>query len=125
MSSRGKGSPDQKLRILLEGLSGRVDISELCRQKGLHPTQFYQWKKQLLSGASRVFESERMKPSARETRLQAELARAKDVIAKITSENVGPKKGFRFGEVCQTTTGIAPGSATGGEKGESRCGRSA
>lgn len=94
MRNRGRRNPEQKLRILLEGLSGTVDISELCRREGIHPTQFYQWKKQLISGASRVFEADNMKPSSRETRLQAELTRAKDVIAEITSENVGLKKGL-------------------------------
>lgn len=94
MGNRGKRSADQKLRILLEGMSGKVDISELCRREGLHPSQFYQWKKQLLSGASRVFEAESIKPSSREMRLESALQKAKDVIAEITSENVELKKGL-------------------------------
>ena len=68
--SRGKRSSKQKLRILLEGMSGTMDISDVCRREGIHPSQFYQWKRQLMSGASRVLESENMKPSARESRLQ-------------------------------------------------------
>jgi transposase-like protein len=33
-----------------------VEISELCRREGIHPTQFYGWKKQLLGAASKVFD---------------------------------------------------------------------
>jgi hypothetical protein len=62
---------------------------------GLHtPTQFYGWKKQLLGTATKVFDVQGSKPSAREQRLESEPARAKDVIAEITAENLELKKGL-------------------------------
>ena len=39
-------SAGHKMRILLEGMNGEADISELCRREGLPPGHFYQWKKQ-------------------------------------------------------------------------------
>ena len=42
MGNHEKRSVDQKLKILLEGMSGKVDISELCRRVGLPPSQFNQ-----------------------------------------------------------------------------------
>jgi len=85
----------EKLRIVLTGLDGTVEISELCRREGINPTQYYGWKKQLSSGAAKVFEnSHDAKPSAREQRLETELRRAKDVIAEITAENLDLKKGL-------------------------------
>lgn len=97
MASKGSRSripAEQKLRILLEVLGGTIDISELCRRVGIHPRQFYRWKKRLMSGATRLFAVEAMKPNAREARLAAELIRAKDVIAEITAENLDLKKRF-------------------------------
>lgn len=85
----------EKLRIVLLGLDGSVDISELCRREGVSPTQFYGWKKRLMGSAAKVFsEGHESKASTREQRLDSDLRRAKDVIAEITAENLDLKKGL-------------------------------
>lgn len=98
MSGRKKRrtwSASEKLRIVLVGLDGSVEISELCRREGINPTQYYGWKKQLLGSASKVFETGVSgKPSAREQRLEAENARLKSVVVEITTENLDLKKGL-------------------------------
>jgi transposase len=91
---RRRRSAEEKLRIVLLGLDGTIEISELCRREGINPTQYYGWKKQLLSAAGKIFENGAGKSSAKEERLSAELARAKDVIAEITAENLELKKTF-------------------------------
>lgn len=83
---------EDKLRIVLAGLEPGVEISELCRREGINPTQYYAWKKTLLSSASRVFNESKVKPSRREERLASDLSRCKDVIAEITAENLELKK---------------------------------
>jgi hypothetical protein len=55
---------------------------------------YYQWKRQLLGAAERIFEKEEQKPSTQEQRLTAALTRAKDVIAEITTKNLELKKTF-------------------------------
>lgn len=92
---RRRWTSKEKLRIVLAGLGGSVEISELCRREGINPTQYYGWKKQLLGSASKVFEhGASAKPSAREERLARDLRRAKDVIAEVTAENLDLKKGL-------------------------------
>lgn len=92
---RRRWTLDEKLRIVLAGLDGSIEISELCRREGINPTQYYGWKKQLLGSASKVFENGASgKPSAHEQRLESDLRRAKDVIAEITAENLDLKKGL-------------------------------
>jgi transposase len=86
---RRRWTSEEKLRIVLAGLRGEIEVSELCRREGINPTQYYGWKKQLLGSASKVFAPETDKPSAKEQRLSAALSRAKDVIAEITAENLG------------------------------------
>jgi transposase len=92
---RRRRTASDKLRVVLAGLDGSVEISELCRREGINPTQYYGWKKQLLSSAAKVFADGReSKPSAKEERMESELRRAKDVIAEITAENLDLKKGL-------------------------------
>ena len=91
---RKRWSAAEKLRIVLAGMEPGVEISDLCRREGVNPTMYYQWKRQLLAAAERIFEKKENKPSAREQRLSTELTRAKDVIAEITAENLDLKKTF-------------------------------
>lgn len=90
--SRRKWSSKEKLRIVLSGLEGGVEISELCRREGVSPTQYYAWKNQLLQSADQVYGRTTGKPDRQQQRLAADLTRAKDVIAEITSENLELKK---------------------------------
>ena len=92
---RRRWTASDKLRVVLAGLDGSVEISELCRREGINPTQYYGWKKQLLTSAAKVFADGReSRPSAQQQRLESDLRRAKDVIAEITAENLDLKKGL-------------------------------
>lgn len=89
---RRRWTAEEKLRIVLTGMESGVEISELCRREGINPTQYYGWKKTLLSSAGRVFHGRQEKPSRKEERLQGEVARYQEVIAEITAENLELKK---------------------------------
>ncbi|MBA3484261.1 MAG: transposase [Pirellulales bacterium] len=92
---RRRWTASEKLRVVLAGLDGSVEVSELCRREGINPTQYYGWKKQLVTSAAKVFADGReSKPSAQQQRMESELRRAKDVIAEITAENLDLKKGL-------------------------------
>jgi transposase len=84
----------EKLRIVLAGMQPGVEVSELCRREGINPTQYYGWKKQLLSLATKVFDAPEGKAGVAEERKEAELQRLKNVIAEITAENLELKKGL-------------------------------
>lgn len=53
--SRRKWSSKEKLRIVMAGLDGGTEISELCRREGISATQYYNWKNQLVQSAEQVF----------------------------------------------------------------------
>ena len=91
---RKKWAAAEKLRIVLAGMQPNVEVSELCRREGINPTQYYGWKKQLLSSATKVFDEQASKRTASEEKKEAELRRMKDVIAEITAENLELKKGL-------------------------------
>ena len=52
---RRRWTAGEKLRVVLAGLDGSVEISELCRREGINPTQYYGWKKQLVGSAAKVY----------------------------------------------------------------------
>jgi transposase len=95
MNERRRFSPEEKMKVVLEGLSGTIEISELCRKYDITTTMFYNWKEKLLENSATVFNDKRgRKPSTeRKTEeLQQEVARLKDTIAEITTENLQLKK---------------------------------
>lgn len=89
---RRKWSASEKLRIVLAGMQKEVDVAELCRREGINPTQYYGWKKQLMSNATKVFEDKREKRDGAEARKEAKIQRLERVIAEITTENLELKK---------------------------------
>ena len=91
---RRKWSAAEKLRIVLAGMQPNVEVSDLCRREGINPTQYYGWKKQLLSSATKIFDAQEGKRNAAAERKDAELQRLKNVIAEITAENLELKKTF-------------------------------
>ena len=90
---RKQRSTAEKMRIVLAGMESRVEVSELCRREGINPTQYYNWKSQLMKSAEAVFSSRASKSEQREEERRAqELRRMQAVIAKITAENLELKK---------------------------------
>ncbi|QRF75848.1 Transposase [Thermoplasmatales archaeon] len=95
MSERSVYKPEEKLKIVLEGMSGTISVSDLCRKYDVKPARFYSWKEKLLKSSSYVFEDRGWKviPAGRRIdELKNENARLKDVIAEITQENLEIKK---------------------------------
>lgn len=94
MEERRKFSPEEKLQIVLEGIANESGISEVCRRHGISPTQYYTWRKRLMSSAGEVFNSTTSKKEAAKVeRLEEDLKRKDSIIAEITEENLDLKKG--------------------------------
>ena len=47
-ATKKKFYPDEKIRIVLEGLRGEIPISELCRKEGISAATYYKWSKDFL-----------------------------------------------------------------------------
>ena len=73
-----------KLRIVLEGLSGQIEITKLCTKYKIAQTQYYQWRDQLLKYGCQAFESKNI--SKKEQHLEQEVHKLKRIIGDLTVE---------------------------------------
>ena len=65
-----KWKSQEKLKIVLEGLSGQIEISKLCSKYQVSQAQYYQWRDQLLKFGHQSFESKNI--TKKEQHLEAE-----------------------------------------------------
>ena len=88
-------TPEEKLKIVLEGMSGTISVSDLCRKYDLKPARFYYWKDQLLKSAPEIFENRGRKVDEDRIRTERdrEIVRLKATIAAdVVQENLEIKK---------------------------------
>src|SRR5664280_3531683 len=52
-SAPGRHSPEEKIRIVLDGLRGEYSIAELCRREGIAESLYYTWSKEFLEAGKR------------------------------------------------------------------------
>ena len=79
-----KWQSQEKLRIVLEGLSGQIEISKLCTKYQIAQTQYYQWRDQLLKHGHQAFESKNI--TKKEQHLESEVQKLKRIIGDLTVE---------------------------------------
>ena len=84
MTKRRKWESSQKLKIVLEGLSGQIEISKLYNKYQISQVLYYRWREQLLQYGHQAFESKNI--TKREKRLSFENQRLKQIIGSLTIE---------------------------------------
>ena len=52
-ATRRKYTPEEKIRIVLEGLRREATVSDLCRREGINPANYYSWTKDPSTGSGR------------------------------------------------------------------------
>lgn len=74
----------EKLRIVLEGLSGQIEISKLCSKYQIAQAQYYRWRDQLLQHGHQAFETKNI--TKKEQNLESEVVKLKRIIGDLTVE---------------------------------------
>jgi transposase-like protein len=83
MEKRSWSSQD-KFRIVLEGLSGQIEVSKLCSKYQIAQTQYYRWRDQFLKFGHQAFEQKLI--SKKEQHLESENRKLKNIIGDLTVE---------------------------------------
>ena len=47
-ATRRRYTPEEKIRIVLEGFLGESTVSDLCRREGIRPHSYYSWTKEFM-----------------------------------------------------------------------------
>ena len=101
MSQRKQYSPEQKVSIVRRHLLENVSISDLCDEYGIHPTQYYQWQKQLFEHGEGAFARRHNKANVKRqqnaqekkiNQLEEKLQGRNEVVAELLQEHVQLKK---------------------------------
>ncbi len=78
--------PTEKLRIVIEGLRAE-NISELCRQEGIRPTDYYRYREKVMEGALEALRRNGQKKRDPEKEaLKAEQEKLKEIIVSQAGE---------------------------------------
>ena len=88
---------EQKVAIVKRHLVDKVPVSDVCEEHQMHPTQFYQWQRQLFEHGAAAFERKpgKRRNDARDqriARLESKLVEKNEVVAELLQEHVQLKK---------------------------------
>jgi len=73
-----------KLKVVLEGLSGQIEITKLCHKYQIQQAQYYQWRDHLLKFGNQAFEQKNI--TKKEQHLEQEVKNLKHIIGDLTVE---------------------------------------
>ncbi|MDE0720729.1 MAG: transposase [Dehalococcoidia bacterium] len=62
----GEYDPEDKIRIVLEGLRREVTVSDLCRREGIKPGVFYAWTKEIMEAGKERLTRDTVRDAIRE-----------------------------------------------------------
>lgn len=79
-----KWTSQEKMRIVLEGLSGQIEITKLCAKYQIAQTQYYQWRDQLLKFGHQAFETKNI--TKKEQHLEEKVKKLTSIIGDLTVE---------------------------------------
>ena len=88
--TRRQYSAKEKIRIVLEGLRGEANISELCRREGIVASMYYDWSKEFLEAGKRRLagDTARAATPSEVYDLRREASVLKEVVADLTLESL-------------------------------------
>ncbi len=81
-------SSEEKIRIVLEGLSRETSIAELCRREGIAQSMYYKWSKEFLEAGKQRLAGDAVRAATSDEvkDLRREAKDLKEVVAEQTLE---------------------------------------
>jgi transposase len=86
--TRRKYTPEEKVRIVLEGFRHEVPIKELCRREGIRPNMYYAWLKDFMEAGKERLSRDTVRDANRAEveGLKRENERFKQLVAELSLE---------------------------------------
>jgi transposase len=92
--TRRKYTPEEKVRIVIEGIRGEISVSALCRREGINPGVYYKWLKDYMEAGKSRLKGDTLREAnkAEVDALKRENERLKELVAQLSVENLVLKK---------------------------------
>ena len=92
--TRRKFNPEEKIRIILEGLKGEESIAAICRREGIAPSLYYKWSKSFLEAGKQRLKGDTMREANSDevSELRKENEQLKQLVAELSLSNRVLKK---------------------------------
>ena len=93
-ATRRKYSPEEKIRIVLEGLRREVTVNDLCRREGIKPHSYYSWTKEFIEAGKERLSRHTVRDATRQQveQLKRENGELKQLVADLSLEAYRLKK---------------------------------
>ncbi len=87
--TRRKFNPEEKIRIILEGLKGEESIAAICRREGIAPSLYYKWSKSFLEAGKKRLKGDTMREANSDevSELRKENEQLKQLVAELSLKN--------------------------------------
>jgi len=94
VASRRKYTPEEKVRIVLEGFRREVAVNELCRREGIKPGAYYAWTKDFMEAGKERLTRDAARDATRQEidAMKRENAELKHLVADLSLEAYRLKK---------------------------------
>ena len=94
VASRRKYTPEEKVRIVLEGFRREVAVNELCRREGIKPGAFYAWTKDFMEAGKERLTRDAVRDATRQEieQIKRESTDLKHLVADLSLEVYRLKK---------------------------------
>ena len=106
--TRRKFTPEEKIRIVLEGFRRDTPIRDICRREGIRPSTYYAWLKEFMEAGKERLQHDTVRDATRTEvgELKRENARLKQLVPSYLSRYMFLKKrlypGWNKREVCSS-----------------------
>lgn len=94
IAARRKYTPEEKVRIVLEGFRREVAVRDLCRREGIKPGAFYAWTKDFMEAGKERLTRDVIRDATRQEieQIKRENAELKHLVADLSLDGYRLKK---------------------------------
>ena len=93
-AARRKYTPEEKIRIVLEGFRREVTVNDLCRREGIKPHSYYSWTKEVMEAGKERLTRDSVRDATQHEvgQLKRENGELKELVADLSLEAYRLKK---------------------------------
>ena len=93
-ATRRKHTPEEKIRIVLEGFRREVTVSDLCRRDGIKPHSYHAWTKEFMEAGKERLTRDAVRDATQQEvqALRRENVELKQLVAELSLEGHRLKK---------------------------------